>query len=135
MKPSYIDIHCRIKEEPKWYDRNGCPRYDPFSPTMCSDPHAQEVALLEVHCRECERSFLVEMTWSDDNHKQPSIIESLQNGKILSYAHPPTHRHYTECKTGDNIPSVTKRVVRLWRKERSWTEIDPHTLSPLSAAF
>ncbi len=34
MKPYYIDIIERIDEEPKWYDKNGTPRYRPFHPDL-----------------------------------------------------------------------------------------------------
>ena len=42
MKANYADILIRIKEEPKWYDENGTPRYEKFHPSFSPDIYARE---------------------------------------------------------------------------------------------
>lgn len=104
MKSNYEDIFSRIAEEPKWYDQNGCPRYDDFRPELCPDIYSHQVVLLKIACQECRRIFFVEM------HK--GCWESLGNPKKLHYGDPPNHN----C-VGDTMNCFDLEVVEAWYKD------------------
>lgn len=116
MKAKYEDIRKRIKEEPKWYDENGVPRYDPFHPDLSPNIYAEEVVLLEIKCQACGKKFLVEMNWGnvyDYIEKIPTLEEQVRK-KNIHYGDPPRH----ECPCGDTMNCIDLRVVQFWKKDK-----------------
>ena len=59
MKTEYNDILSRIKEPPVWWDENGTPRYNKFTPRDLGQPYSDECCLLLIDCQECSRKFRV----------------------------------------------------------------------------
>jgi len=112
MKCAYEDIRKRIKEEPKWFDESGVPRYDKFSPDMISNIYADEVALVEIECQWCGKKFLVEVTWDilDKLRDVPPLSKRVKKGEIY-YGDPPIHK----C-TGDTMTSDFVRVIEFWQR-------------------
>lgn len=51
-----IDAVSRLGEPP-WYDGMRMPRFEKFTPAAC-DPRNGVVALLEIRCQGCDRSFV-----------------------------------------------------------------------------
>jgi len=119
MKGSYEDIRKRIKEEPKWYDMNGVPRYCDFSPSESPNIYADEVALVEIECQGCGKKFLVELNW-DEMCDVDSLSKRLKKG-TLGYGDPPNHG----C-VGDTMSSYLIKVVQFWKrdtKEMEWVRV------------
>ena len=112
MKQNYKDITSRINEEPKWYDDNGVPRYDEFSPCSSPNVYADEVCLFEVACQSCKKFFTVS--------KSSDRFESLQRGRTLRelilsknlwYKDPP---NVGCCPAGPTMTSNTVRIHEYW---------------------
>jgi len=117
MKAYYEDIRKRIKEEPKWFDENGVPRYDEFHPKLCPNIYADEVVLIEIKCQACGRRFLVELSWNIHDEifrKIPSLEERIKNNSI-HYGDPPFHLINGKPCVGNTMNSVPLRVVQFWR--------------------
>lgn len=104
MKASYLDIKNKINAEPIWYDENGVPRYDKFSPELSPNIYADEIILLEIACQDCKQRFLVEMNWDKmrkifDRHLESfstRVQQHLKNNKefnhsLIHYGDPPIH--------------------------------------------
>lgn len=116
MKPRFDDIRNRIKEEPKWYDENGTPRYDKFSPKLTSNIYSSQVVLLKIECQNCSKAFLVELNWDlmkdvfsfrkDDLKKQ--ILE-----ESIHYGDPPQHG----C-TGNTMNCDDIKVIEFWERDK-----------------
>jgi len=127
MKAYYEDIRKRIKEEPKWFDENGVPRYDEFHPKLSPNIYADEVALLEIKCQNCGRRFLVELNW-DMNDKIfrniPSLEARIKNNSI-HYGDPPIHLIDGEPCVGNSMNSVPLKVVQFWRRgiDKGWVRV------------
>ena len=112
MKPSYTDIEKRIKEKPKWYDKNGVPRYDDFHPDLAPNIYAEQVVLMKVKCQYCGRSFLVELDWgkySDEDDLKTRIIDA-----TINYGDPPHHN----C-IGDSMNSIPIKIMEFWDLEHN----------------
>lgn len=124
MKAQYSDIRNKIKEDPQWYDENGVPRYEKFSPELSPNIYAEEVVLLEIACQACKRKFLVEMNWS----KMDAIFRRLNRESFstrmqqylksrdehmfpLHYGDPPIHG----C-VGDTMNCCDLRVVEFHKR-------------------
>lgn len=122
MLPDYTDIKKRIKEEPKWFDAHGVPRYDKFSPDLSSSIYSTEVVLLEICCQYCLKKFLVEVRWYCTmflaSEPRPSISEDFEkwfkNKRLcpIHYGDPPNHG----C-TGDTMNCYDLEVLEFWRRE------------------
>ena len=104
MHTSYRDIRSRIHEQPKWFDANGVPRYDAFTPDLRSDIYAREVCLLEIVCQTCDEHFLVEVC----NTYGQSLRTDISKG-VVTYKDPPAH-----CCSGDCQMSLTLKIVEMW---------------------
>lgn len=120
MKPYYNDIISRIKEEPKWYDMNGTPRYSDISPSNCSDIYADDVAFIKIECAVCKRVFIVEI----HSRSYDSVRVSSEG---ISYGDPPAHSlYYNDCSSGDVQASNVIDIIGLWRKDhkRRWKDVD-----------
>ena len=126
MNADYKDITSRIKEKPKWWDENGTPRYDPFSPELCPDIYAEEVELLEIACQSCGERFLVEMHHSkldaypiNKNKPKESFTERLEKNPdyIPHYGDPPRHTDESEYQHSGNVMNcIDIQIVQLWKK-------------------
>lgn len=120
MLPAYNDIKSRIKEDPKWWDANGVPRYDKFHPELSCDIYAEEVVLVEIQCQDCRQRFMVEFNWSShralfSGRPSPSLSES---PGLLHYGDPPAHG----C-IGDTMNCEDLMVVEFWqRNDFDWEE-------------
>lgn len=121
MKAEYLDIKNKIKEEPKWYDENGVPRYDTFSPELSPNIYADEVVLLEIACQSCRKRFFVEMNWDrmrvifgNDIGSFSELLERKINPIeciLIPYSDPPRHN----C-VGDTMTSDSMRIVQFWKR-------------------
>jgi len=125
MKASYLDIKSKIKEEPLWYDENGTPRYEKFSPELSPNIYAEKVVLLEIACQDCKQRFLVEMNWSPmnmilDRHSESFSSNMRQyfksrresNYSPIHYGDPPIHG----C-VGDTMNCYDLRIVEFHKKD------------------
>jgi hypothetical protein len=124
MNAYYLDIRSRIKEEPKWHDCHGVPRYDVFHPGLSPNIYAEEVVLLEISCQDCHTRFLVEMNWSVMeqifNRHSESFSSVMRNwlkeedkGHFppVHYGDPPGHG----C-VGDTENCYDLRIVQFWKR-------------------
>lgn len=113
MKANYRDILSRIKEEPKWYDENGTPRYEKFHPDLSPDIYADEVILLEIACQNCGKRFFVEMNYSViDKVMSPFAFPLSKDTWRLHYGDPPIHGCVGDTMNCDDI-----KVIEFWQKE------------------
>ncbi|MHB1784268.1 MAG: hypothetical protein ACYCTE_16585, partial [Acidimicrobiales bacterium] len=58
MLPSYADIRALTDAEPTWFDRNGVPRYAPFSPRSLG-VYDYFAVLAEIACQSCGKHMLI----------------------------------------------------------------------------
>jgi hypothetical protein len=132
MTPEYSDIKSRIAEEPTWYDDNGVPRYGAFHPRNAPNIYANEVALVEIGCQGCEKTWLVSFTHSsmDDvrakimGHEPMTLADAIKAGK-LHYGDPPSHVETDHA--GSTMNCIDWRVVEYWHMPSAlheWTR-DP----------
>ncbi len=105
MKARYEDILSRIKEDPKWYDQNGTPRFDDFHPDLCPNIYASQCVLLLISCQDCGKEFRVEMNWGP-------WLEHNFVPKKLHYGDPPIHG----C-VGDTMNCNDHTVLQVWEKQ------------------
>lgn len=103
MHSNYSDIRSRIDEEPLWYDCNGTPRYDEFTPRLCPNIYASQVVLLRIACQRCGEEFLVEMNGGWFN--------LLNHPHKLHYGDPPIHG----C-VGDTMNCEDLEVLQVWNR-------------------
>ena len=101
MHSSYSDIMSRIDTPPLWYDENGVPRYDVFTPHLCPDIYAQQVVLLQIECQDCKRPFTVEM--------HGDVFHALRHPHKLHYGDPPFH----DC-AGATMNCNDLAVLEVW---------------------
>lgn len=117
MLASYNDIRSRIKEEPQWFDSNGVPRYEPFSPELIPCIYANEAILYEIQCQNCEKPFMV----ADQRARffEGSIADEIMRHQV-HYGDPPRH----DC-TGDTMNCVDIRIVEYWHRPHAgeWTRV------------
>lgn len=57
------DVLSRIDEPPKWYTKEGYPRYDDFKPKQCSI-YAEFSALFLIACEDCDEQFEIGVEWN-----------------------------------------------------------------------
>lgn len=124
MKTDYSDILKRLGE-PLWWDENGVPRYEPFSPELCR-PYTKYVALLLISCQDCGRRYKVAVSYND---MRISEIEQLgykfelptkESPGFFEYGDPPFHLD-DDCWAGYCMLSNTLQILEFWeRKETEW---------------
>lgn len=112
MKPSYDDIISRIKEEPWWFDQNGCPRYEEFHPNLCN-VYCEEAALLLISCQNCDKEFRVGVY--DDRLRPTYFSKKVLKGENLYYGDPPD---IGCCAAGPTMTSNTKQILEFWKKNK-----------------
>lgn len=115
MKHHYKDIRSRIKEEPKWWDENGVPRYCGFSPDETSNIYAREAVLLRIACQRCQQEFDVCLscfTLKEFLDETPSLKKRIEDESI-HYGDPPNAGC---CPAGPTMNSEPLRVLEYWHK-------------------
>jgi len=118
MKPSYQDILFRIKEEPLWYDQNGCPRYQTFNPRLC-DIYCDQAVLLLISCQNCGKEFKVAIP--NERYSENSFYERVSNGGNIYYGDPPD---IGCCPSGPTMSSNTKQILEFWKQENfKWNRV------------
>lgn len=102
MHHDYPDILALTDKAPLWYDMNGVPRFAPFTPELCPSIYARTVALLEIACQWCGRTFRVEVhdVCYNDN----------DDPRYFHYGDPPRH----DC-VGDSMNCIDLAVLEAWR--------------------
>lgn len=108
MKNNYKDITSRIAQSPIWFDENGVPRYEPFSPDQCVNIYAQECVLLRIACQECHQQFDVCMSCGD---YVPATLRGLIVSHEIDYGDPP---NIGCCPAGPTMNSEVIRVLQYW---------------------
>ncbi len=108
MHPYFDDITSRIDEPPKWYWRNGVPRYCDFHPRECG-VYSDVVVLLEIECQRCGAIFKTSVECASFEEK-PEFDDL---GRF-HYGDPPGHG----C-VGDTMGSITVRILEFWTKDES----------------
>lgn len=141
----YSDIRDKLGE-PKWHDENGVPRYCDFHPEHCGI-YDRMVALLEIYCQGCERTFLVSCSWDHgmaidgwlragkpadkagvwlDDIEKPSAAN---HGGGFSFGDAPWHTWPDggQC-AGTTMTTDVRRVVEFWMNVDSdgWTRHPEH---------
>jgi hypothetical protein len=122
----YHDITSRIKEEPKWYDQNGAPRYDAFNPMDVPNIYATEVVLVKIKCQDCGKEFMVGMGFCEmdklynlrASSYEEDIRQYLKDDEQhywfpVHYGDPPSHG----C-VGDTMNCIDIKIVEFWKKEK-----------------
>lgn len=105
MHHDYNDIKRMINIEPYWYDDNGVPRYEPFSPDMLPNIYAEACALMHIQCQACGMHFHTSMSasWREiDNIKDTPP-------RKWHYGDPPAHG----C-VGDSMNCIDVEVLEAW---------------------
>lgn len=111
MKQNYEDIRSRITEPPRWYDEAGVPRYVDFSPGRVNNIYAEEVALIEIACQNCDQRFIVAI--SQDSYSLIMRPQKLSQGEEITYGDPP---NIGCCPTGPTMSSNTIKTLEIWRR-------------------
>lgn len=126
MLTNYSDITSKLGE-PFWYDAKGVPRYEPFTPHMCSI-YLHACALIEIKCQVCPKTFKVAIEfdmmhgWAGFPKRETfTSDEAYQNrlGNMLHYGDPPRHcfgetLNDDECHSGDTMNSVPLKIIEAW---------------------
>ncbi len=99
MKNNYSDILNRIKEEPKWFDPTGCPRYETFHPKYLDYTGGKPIFLLKICCQRCSKVFKVAVVEIKD--REPT------------YGDPPRTNC---CMAGDTMNSTTISILEYWKE-------------------
>lgn len=109
MKQEYDDITSRLGD-PLWWDENGVPRYEPFSPRHNANIYADECALVEIACQACGHCFMVGLS--------SGPLGSPLHRRILDHAvHYGDPPNYGCCGSGPTMNSEPVKVVEYWRRE------------------
>lgn len=109
MEASYDDITLRIKDAPKWWDANGVPRFDKFTPDQCPDIYSKEVVLLRIACQSCNTRFRVEL--------HGGVFSRLKHPHTLHYGDPPRHMIDGTGCVGETMNSEALAVLEVWHKD------------------
>ena len=110
----YADIIDKLGT-PLWWDENAVPRYCEFSPDVCANIYAIEVALVEIRCQDCAMRFKVAMSWCvmDQINDYPTLAQEIADCTI-HYGDPPNVRC---CPAGPTMNSIPLRVLEYWKQE------------------
>jgi len=126
MNNNYKDILDRIKEPPKWWDKNGTPRYGEFHPDLCPDLYASEIALLRIACQGCGYLFDVEV------HKSYADKGKLSDApQDIFYGDPP---NVGCCAAGPTMSSISLHVIQFWQRENyRWVRRPAYENTPIES--
>lgn len=125
---SYSDI-TKLLGPPIWWDDNGVPRYEPFSPDMLG-VYDRLGILLTIECQACDRKFKVAIALDGIAVHCSNLLR--ENGTLnrqaaaeisiyaFHYGDPPPH----DCM-GDTMNSTLKSIDEAWSKEAAvdWVRI------------
>lgn len=107
MHIHYEDILNAVGKEPLWFDQNGVPRFDKFTPNLVSIYDDQAV-LFKIACQNCGRIFTVAMTSGKfDKIKLSEAVLS----HALHYGDPPNIRC---CGSGPTMNCKDLQVLEFW---------------------
>lgn len=124
MNQNYEDILSRIKEEPKWWDEHGVPRYCDFHPDWGACIYADQVALLLIRCQGCHRKFKVVVSHAAF-HSNISPKTILKEGGLPWYSDPPNVKC---CPAGPTMTSETLEVLEYWERSKDtgheWRKVE-----------
>lgn len=133
MLPNYSDITSRLGP-PRWYDANGVPRYEAFSPDMCG-VYVDHIAYMEIACQACDQRFMVVSETSRlDRDGEPLFPCAGTKSECpwdtigsFHYGDPPRHE---DCAAGATMNSVPIRVVEFWTRHHfDWQRVPAHEVS------
>jgi hypothetical protein len=117
MHASYHDITSRIGSPPIWFDEHAVPRYCVFEPLRSASIHIGEIALLEIRCQGCPRTFNVAL--SAVNFREGTIANAIRS-RTLHYGDPPRHEgdpsDTDACVAGASMNSEPRRVIEYWHR-------------------
>lgn len=126
MNHHYNDIRSRIAEPPRWFDENGVPRYDDFSPRDVANIYAREAVLVRIACQGCGARFDVAFSrdrigWKCGKMVElPPLADSIRDGS-LHYGDPP---NIGCCPAGPTMNCDDLRVLEYWRRSKSGFDWD-----------
>ncbi len=114
MNHYYADIIEKLGA-PKWWDEYAVPRYCDFAPNEAAYIYARQIALTQIECQGCRKSFAVAM--STGSMAGTQLSELIAAGE-LHYGDPPNANC---CAAGPTMNSIPRRVVQFWMRDiREW---------------
>jgi hypothetical protein len=138
MYQPYIDILDRLGN-PLWWDEHGVPRYEAFTPRLCSDIYADFAALLEIQCQECDRTFPVASSWnlvenaldrSEKNPPQDCKLPHDGDAGDFTYGDAPWHDSNPEGKGqcgGTTMTTFVVRILQFYKRDvGDWIRLPEH---------
>lgn len=117
MLRAYDDITRRLGV-PLWWDDQGVPRYDGFTPQQCGI-YDDYIAYCLIRCQACMQTFQVA------NAKRRITSSDLPMGTLLSweYGDPPAHdsrEGHGRC-SGMTMNSILVQIIEFWEHgDRGW---------------
>jgi hypothetical protein len=132
MLRDYDDIRKRLGE-PLWWDGNGVPRYDPFTPEQCGI-YDRHVAFMEIACQACGETFMVASEWGGTYEhlvEKPALPDFTKGSGwdavgSFHYGDPPRHSKEDGCMSGDTMNSIPVEVIEFWSKDWISGKDDPN---------
>lgn len=117
MKCDYQDILSLTAKPPEWFDENGTPRWNTFTPGCQANVYAVEVALMTIGCQECGTTFKACSSASRRDPGKNTLADELKLG-VSPYGDPPNTGH---CDGGHTVTAEIKNVLEFWtRKSQGW---------------
>ena len=124
MYQPYLDLRAEREDEPKWFDEYGVPRWCDFEPDAVNDIYANEVALIEIACQSCGRTYLMALSWNYGDN-QVSLTDRLtERPDIVHCGDAPCWPENRQC-AGSTMNCEDLRVVEFWRRRSSGWERVP----------
>lgn len=119
MLRDYADITSRIPEKPIWYDEQGVPRYEMFTPDQLGI-YDDLCCLQLIACQNCGEQFKVahstSKTWAWLHGNEPTTPAEIA---LSHYGDPPRHA----C-VGDTMNVDLVEVIQVWQKKEMKWELD-----------
>ncbi len=135
MYPLYRDLRERLGV-PKWIDRHGVPRYSEFSPEEAAEIYCDYVALLEVECQSCGKTFQCAkaVSWCHEaiRHGEPfpeNTPEAMAT-YLFGWGDAPWHtfagaEDAFDSQCSGTTMSTDIKVLGYWQKQRfEWIPIE-----------
>lgn len=133
MLTDYEDIRKRIKEEPKWFDTHGIPRYDKFHPSMLS-PYGKIAVLYLIECQSCNNGIIVADSYTDMDLFRAKITKKNKKFnkwlreiiELINYGDPPRHNDVQDkyCHAGCAMSSNALKIIELWYRKWEWRRVN-----------
>jgi hypothetical protein len=137
MYPIYEDLRERLGT-PLWVDEFGVPRYCEFTPDAAANIYAEWVALMEVECQACQKTFKCATSLSlGDFARMKRIDEYIANQtnhnwmieQLIRWGDAPWHTYEGDEASFDGqcagtTMSTEVRRAKVWRKVRGeWVPV------------